>query len=82
VAEIPPELKDPAVLAYIGVLLATGHRYQPGDPIPTPPKSLTTPLPQLIGYLDDPEIRHYVADHLSSVIDPNANRAARRRKRR
>jgi hypothetical protein len=77
---VPAVLKRPAILAYVAQLLAAGSGWKEGDVPPAPPTTLTLSLPELIGYMSDPNNRAYVARRLSVLTANRDERRARRRR--
>jgi hypothetical protein len=62
---LPPEFRDPAVMAYIATLLT----WREGDSAPVMPKGVTKEsLPGLLAKLDDPGTRRAVTRWLSKLL--------------
>lgn len=60
---LPAEFRDPAVMAYLGALLA-----RPDEPPPMPRGVTAENLPALIAKLDDPAVRLAVVRWLSKLL--------------
>ena len=70
-----PDLRKPAVLAYVAALLA----WRDGDEVPTRPPDMVLTVEQLMAQLQDRGIRRELAMRLSVLI-PHPDRKLRRRR--